>query len=1632
MPGPLYTLEDEEQMLTEIASYSSRQSTYRSQATQDQSDIIAELNAAFPNMDPSMLTATTLAVTSGVMDMDAGIKLLQDFQDDALQKAQMMTMNVGVGQGAGGGGGGANDNPSWIGRRLDEGYRGIKTVARTFFAGAQSVEQLGSNLFTRLPYEIGTAMGRTGDTNIPFYNTSPRSGEEVVSYRPTVDWWDVKGLLETLDIYQLATGKDTGDGFFVSEEAREAQAAAAGRYRGMIEIPDQTQPSGTSVVGMTGGRQAALHVAQPGSEMYNNVSGLVDATWAISAPTGFDTAGRSLRAAKGGVSSVTKGSLRSTYGLTNGMTPFIRSERVGGWLASGDGQRLARNVAAVDNVSDARRLLPNASARTWDELVKTTNETEASQVLSRVLGAERGAMSVNEMNWSNWNNVKSIVLRNPLFRYAGVERAVTRAPGRSLNVGFASDAEITQTVKDAEDWLKLIYSKPSERNIVINDLTDALLNNKGEIKNVVNRFRNVFADAMERRGVSREIAENIFTRHIDEGDEVNVFNALDDYGAGDIYDAAARQYLFEDKAGNLVPGFFNKRSANRGWLDSEHHRWTIQLPDPRAVQRLTKPMNWMFNRVGVNKAGKTITNPELPAQFITELGKPRLPVATMDYFHNRLFKKSALGSGGYGWRIMLEGLFAQSFAPGIKSGVFHPLELISALLFRRKRVGKYKGPITGESWDDALGTFLKPSDPQTVLEEALRDGIEFVEGGLIKEVQPGVLEKATYKANSWTEVTQNNPNYINSVADNIHIMANDRIFRLLAEGKSPQEIVDLAKAGDKNVIQALRDFEARKAGEGFNSRYKYADPYGIGVEDYIDIPEKGSFKIFRSNGNIIESNAVNILNDYHVQRFLRFTGSDPRLVEIVKNGTDFGKFVPTGATEEVFAFNKIVEGLFGPESKAAYSDEFLATVREIHELNPDQFPKIVKGRVNTISTQSSTLPESQKTMYKTWDRFVQRLFAEVLTRPDKTLNRSVMWRKFYYEGVDLLLPQLDVGEAQRIVDFISEAAQREGVKFTDAWAGRYIGSRDTWDKIVGMADGTIPSTGSRTVEEISSVARGFAADQARKVLYDATEKSNFAVALSVLSPFVSAWKDGVTRWPRLLLSQPNESQRVFQSFEGLSNADPDNDGQGYFYRHPSNGEWVYSYPTGLLGEETTAALMYGGTAATIGAAAFGVPGFVGGALGFGALGYKAGEAAAESGLSFPLTGQLRTANVALSASPGAGPAVQILASSLFRTSFGKTIPGAEDIARAMTPYGTPSIEAFLIPSWAQKLGDIIATDPNSPNYYADARIQAFDALMMTGRYSSSDPETQSNLYSDLSDDSAQIATYMVMLRALGQFVLPMRPNIEVTVPTQFEGQITYEDLTTMVTDGDVSNIVLANAYRLLREEDPTTAVSRFLELFGPNSVGFMIGKTYTNVDGLQPTREFGQWEDENPELVKNAPEVYPYFAGDLGGQIDFQEWRSQLGTNQRERWTDPRRRQQAAEYMVGSRLYQQKLAAMDYSPNPLQEDYLKNYKQELIKLFPGYGTAPYDIKELPRKIQQLKEASFLPEAKATEAGTAITSYFTLRDQVLDIAEQRGYALSAGSNSDLRAVLMLHGIGLTQQYPSFQMVWDDVLFRELDS
>jgi hypothetical protein len=1617
-----FTPDEEEEILRRVTDISDRRQRYEAEATQGQADAIAEIMTAVPDADPSYAVAAAQAVDFGVFSLDDAVSFVADTRlfeiEDQLRRQQERE---------------AEGKPtSWYSPLTSA----LKTGVRWGFSGLQAVEQLGTSALTRGAYEVFQRPQWGQDRNgelLPEQAFESPSGVTVSRARPTAAWTDI---WQTTDLAQMLSGADAGGGFFVGEdsEARKRQRDQALAYRGSIIYEDD---EGERVaVGDTPGRSILGFFYEPGTDAYNNLSGVVDSVWALSMPTGAEVAGPIARVVGAGLPAVTKGSYRSVNGLTNFWTPWIRAEKAAGWLESNAGREFTQRVVDLTNVEDARQLAPRASARTWNRMINATDDVQARQVLQETLGAERGLLSTSDFNWSRWSDVKSTVMRGTVPRLLGVERGFSRRPGRRLVVGMASDGEITETVKNAIDWFKLLKIAPEDRQELLTRFTNAILEDKANVDNILVEMQEVFVDAFARQGIPPEPLREIFTRQMNNIGEKNRYNALDDEGVGDIYDLVARKMLFEDETtGEIFTGIPDRAS---GWLDSEHRRWTISMPDPDAVIRLTKNFNWLWRRKAQNKLGQMIDNPQLPAEFLDEAGKPRMPTALVDFIHNELWKPLALNTGGYAFRVTGEGLGRQMFAPGKRSGLFHPAELISSLMVRgnsrfarwANSRSKYIGSLEGDLWYEGLDALTNPKS-EALFNEHFDEIVESVGGGMRAELDPGVMEKVGFNLGSWSTATRNDPEFFQGMADNIHLLANDRISRLIANEYSVDEIIELARQGDKTVLDAIKDLQTRHASRN--------------VTDWdTGLTRRASMKLFDANGDIIEFAVRNIIETYTIPRIQRFTGGDRRLLDVIANGDRFGLFRPDPDGDDIFAFGRMVEGMFGPESRnlsplsrgnRGYAEQFYDVISEVVQSNPDAFPKLVKYRVSAAGYRPDQVPAKLRRIWNTYRQFTNHLFANLLTRPDQFLNRSPVWRRFYHQGIDLLLPQLDDGEAIKIIENISDAYRRAGKKgdLDPKWASRYVGSAKVWNRIVDMAEGRIPATGTRSLEEVSLLARGFAADETQKLLYDVAEKGNYAASASIVSPFISAWGEGLRRWSKNMLTHPQKTRQMIRSFQGLADADPDNNGQGIFYKHPTTNEWVVDYPIAAMSNPVIAAISTFFITTPFAGPVIGA----GAAIGAGVYGSRATQRAEEAGVEAVAVGSLRSGNIALTVSPGMGPGIQLPLTWVLDRNW---IPNSDDVSRFLLPYGPPAGGALgaFTPSWLSKFTDVFTNDPNSARYYADAKIQAFDALYMTGKYDRMDEQSMA----DLDADASEFAKYIVAMRSLGQFVGPLRPNIELRIPTRFEGQINIGDVELMVKEGDVRNVVVAHVYRLLQDEDYNSATRRFLEMFGDESIGFLIGKTYSNVDGLQASREFGDWVNANPDIVNNAPDVYAYFAGDVSNTFDFYTFGKQIRIDDRGRYTDPRARLEDSEAVAGRALYMERVFSSGLGNNPLVEEDLRQYRNFLEESLPGFRNELLYLNADQVRIRRLQDALELDATQGNPAAEGMREYFQYRDEMIRVAQARrtelgrtevdeDQALTGDFNSDLRSVLRIAGFKIARENPAFAKVWSEVLFTEVD-
>lgn len=289
-------------------------------------------------------------------------------------------------------------------------------------------------------------------------------------------------------------------------------------------------------------------------------------------------------------------------------------------------------------------------------------------------------------------------------------------------------------------------------------------------------------------------------------------------------------------------------------------------------------------------------------------------------------------------------------------------------------------------------------------------------------------------------------------------------------------------------------------------------------------------------------------------------------------------------------------------------------------------------------------------LHQKLDRATESMFNALMTVPTNKLSRSVTFKQAYFKRVDEL-------------------------------------------KDLGLAD-----------EEIDVVAKAFALDTTKKLLYDLTEKSQFFDITRALFPFGEAWKEVLTRWAKIGVQQPQIPRRFQQAIEGGREA-------GFFYNDDATGEEMFAYP---FGQQLTEALL---------------------------------------GVPVRLEGRLSGLSIGSSAMPGFGPVVQL--------SVGKLIPDKpewDQVREFILPFGEPDVKGGILesqfPAWLKRFVTAMRSDEFSDRMYANTVGDMANHLVATGRYSVGSQEEQERLLSA----AKSRATGLYLIRSMAQFVAPTGPQ----------------------------------------------------------------------------------------------------------------------------------------------------------------------------------------------------------------------------------------------------------------------------------
>jgi hypothetical protein len=277
----------------------------------------------------------------------------------------------------------------------------------------------------------------------------------------------------------IKDGEKSGSGYFIGGEAQKNQADRARRYRGTV--------GGQA---WTPGRGAASLVAEPGSEAYNILSGLVDAASVITLDplnklvpaslkvgaegaglTSWGPRGKILPLADDVVEGIT-GAAKAEDALTAAGGVYATARNIDpakarNWLDSGAGRRVTEKLAETATLAETRKILPNVSTRTQLALTDAKTVEDVRAVLAPRLGLESGLIKTEDIKY------KSIFSGQPsVSERSRVTRLFDKMPSRAISLR-ASDRGIDEAVENVDRWLRSTGYTEAERAPVIEEFARA-------------------------------------------------------------------------------------------------------------------------------------------------------------------------------------------------------------------------------------------------------------------------------------------------------------------------------------------------------------------------------------------------------------------------------------------------------------------------------------------------------------------------------------------------------------------------------------------------------------------------------------------------------------------------------------------------------------------------------------------------------------------------------------------------------------------------------------------------------------------------------------------------------------------------------------------------------------------------------------------------------------------------------------------------------------------------------------------------------------------------------------------------------------------------------------------------------
>lgn len=413
-----------------------------------------------------------------------------------------------------------------------------------------------------------------------------------------------------------------------------------------------------------------------------------------------------------------------------------------------------------------------------------------------------------------------------------------------------------------------------------------------------------------------------------------------------------------------------------------------------------------------------------------------------------------------------------------------------------------------------------------------------------------------------------------------------------------------------------------------------------------------------------------------------------------------GKLVEREVWESVPVIrDETVWGKFhDPFNMRPYNDLAINVINKVYGSADNATNQLIPATTGYVVRTNPNDAKGMAAVGAKWRQTTNLFFNTIAGSAMEKLEKSPLFRQYYYkyvtENADLLSPK----EFTRMVDNIRAGAQRLGMS-ESAYIG---GNRKAFDQLLAMAS---KATGEGTVDQLNQWASNRAFISMKGLLFDAAQKRNVDEVLKVIVPFGAAWREVIGKYAGQFAADPTNFRKVERVFTGATNIDLENDGTGFFYKDPQTGQYMFNYP----------------------------------------LSDKASQLF--TGLTSPLVAPVKGLSVGLTFMPGIGPVGQIGANAIL-----PFVPKESDFRKVFLPYGTPGTSIMdFTPGWGRKLYDALEANPDKmDSIYAQTYVETVRALNASGDYDLSNVNDKEKIL----NDARGKARILSIFRAFNQFLGP--------------------------------------------------------------------------------------------------------------------------------------------------------------------------------------------------------------------------------------------------------------------------------------